>query len=278
MTEPPQPPPGKPSRAQRRQKRWEAPPGAPPVPTVPTGPAGSPTAEPAASPGQSPYGQRSAPPPMQESSGNYGHFTFPQMPKAKLEPRAVLGLITSVLGLPGLVLGLLARPRVKGGRRRSPALAMSAIVLGALFTVGWILTVITLALTGTFDRLTETPQAGDTDTPRTIASATLAEGNCILTLPPARPVGDVRVVPCAQTHIAQVISVHTLDGDFPGQEELETQADQVCTDQVEALPTDEVQVMPWYLIPSGEGWQEGNTQLMCLARGATGPFEGDLLN
>lgn len=245
------------------------------MPTAPDATQPSPAPPP---PGQSPYGHRPGLPADPQPGGGYGQFVFPEMPQAKLEPRAVAGLATAVLGVPGLVLGLLARPRVRDGRRRSPALAMSAIVLGALFTIGWTLALITLALTGTFDRLTESPQAGDTDTPRTIASATLAEGNCILTLPPARPVGDVRVVPCAQAHIAQVVGVHTMDGDYPGEEELEARADQVCTDQVQALDTGEVPVQPWYLIPTGEGWQEGNTQIMCLAHGATGPFEGDLLN
>lgn len=269
----PGPPPGGPERGSRRTGRWEAPPGAPPVP-VPahqTGPAPPPA-------GQSPYGARPTSTSPHEHVGHsgYGQFTFPQMRKAKVDPLAVAGLVTAILGLPGLVLGLLSRPRVKDGRRRSPALAWTAIVLGTLFTIGWTLTFITLVLTGTFDRLTEQPQAGDVDAPRTIATATLAPGNCILTLPPAREVGEVRVVPCAQMHIAQVVSAHPLAGDYAGQEELEAQAEQTCNAEVEGLEEAD-QVIPWYLIPTEEGWQEGNTQFLCLARGATGPFEGDLL-
>src|SRR5699024_4422149 len=133
-------------------------------------------------------------------------------------------------------------------------------------------------LTGTFDRLTEQPVAGDAQAPRTIASANLAEGNCILTLPPARAVGDVQVVPCAQEHIAQVISAHRLDGEYPGEEELEEQATQLCTEEVQGLDSTDIPISPWYLIPTGEGWQEGNTTILCLARGGAGPFEGDLLN
>ena len=287
-------------------------PGVPPVAVPKPSPA-----EPMAPPGQSPYGSRPAPagadgtggqpgyappgaygehgppgayggygapgaygehgpPGAYGQSGGYGQFTFPELPKAKVEPLAVAGLVTAVLGLPGLVLGLLAVPRVKGGRRRSPALAWSAVILGALFTIGWILTFITLALTGTFDRLTEQPQPGDVSEPRTIASATLAEGNCITSLPPARPVGDVRVVPCEQLHIAQVISVHQLDGSYPGDEVLQEQAASTCAADLDSLQTD-MQVIPWYLVPSDEGWQEGNTQLMCLARAAAGSFDGDLL-
>mgnify|MGYP001213360874 CR=1 FL=1 len=292
MTEPPAPPGppgGTPPGGQspwdppshpppRGPRRHEAPPDAPPVPVPSPVPA-----QPSPPPGQSPYGHR--PPPAPEPpapgygpQGGYGQFTFPQMPKAKVEPLAVAGLVTAVLGLPGLILGLLALPRVRGGRRRSPALAWSAVIVSALFTIGWILTIITLALTGTFDRLTEQPEAGDVTEPRTIASATLAEGNCILNLPPDRPVGDVRVVPCEQSHIAQVISAHVLDGSYPGAQALEEQAHDTCTEDVTALPTGEVQVSPWYLIPSEEGWQEGNTRVLCLARGAAGPFEGDLLN
>src|SRR5690625_3568627 len=294
MTQPP-PPPGPPSGPPPGgHQPWHPPsphppgnrgpqqggPGVPPVPVPAPAPA-----EPLAPPGQSPYGSRPAPggagsmdgqPGYGQQPGGYGQFTFPHLPKAKVEPLAVAGLVTAVLGLPGLILGLLALPRVRGGRRRSPALAWSAVILGALFTIGWILTFIALALTGTFDRLTEQPQPGDVTEPRTIASATLAEGNCITRLPPARPVGDVRVVPCEELHIAQVISVHQLEGPYPGDEVLQEQATSTCAADLESLETD-MQVIPWYLVPSEEGWQEGNTQLMCLARAAGVSFQGDLL-
>ncbi len=226
--------------------------------------------------GQSFYGVRSEQPQQQDAAG-YQQFTFPQMQKAKVEPLAVTGIATSPLGIPGLALGLLSLPRVKGGRRRSPALAWTAVILGSVFSIGWILTIITLSLTGAFDRYFESPQAGDVTEARTIASANLAEGNCIATLPPARPVGEVRQVPCETSHIAQVISIHELDGEFPGDDDLEAQARELCAADVAGLGDTPAPVESWYLTPTGEGWSQGNTQLVCLARGSAGPFEGDLL-
>lgn len=224
--------------------------------------------------GQSPYGVRPEPTP---AAPGQNQFHFPQLRKPKLEPRAVAGLAASVLGLPGIILGGLALPRVRGGKRRSPNLAWSAIVLGGIFTIGWVLVAVTLVLNGTYDRWTEEPEAGDVSEPRTIASANLAEGNCIATLPPRGPVGDVRLVPCATAHIAQVITVHDQDGDFPGEEELDATAESTCTADVEALGDTEAAVGPYWLTPTEAGWNQGNTRIICMARGTAGSFEGDLI-
>lgn len=228
--------------------------------------------------GQSPYGRRPAPAPQPTGQNQFGQFTFPAMQKAKLEPRAVAGLATAIFGVPAIILGFMARPRVRGGRRRSPALAWSSIGLGAFFTAAWLLLAITLTLNGTVDRLTERPVAGDVDQTRTVAAANLAEGNCLAHLPPAQEVGEVRLVPCAEPHIAQVLARHTLDGHYPGQGELGANAQARCAEEVEALGQTEEALTPWHLVPSEVGWEQGNTQIICLARGATGPFEGDLLS
>ncbi|MBZ2198366.1 DUF4190 domain-containing protein [Occultella gossypii] len=232
--------------------------------------------------GQSPYGSRPAPgaPGQQQptGTGGYGQFTFPAFEKQKLEPMAVAAVATSPLGPVGLVLGLLARPRVRRTRRRSMNLAWAGIVLGGAFTVAWILVAVTLTLNGTIARATERPVAGDVDSARSVAAANLAQGNCIYTLPPAQSVGEVRLVPCAESHIAQVISTHELTGDFPGAEEVAAQATEMCDADAAGIDAGDLDVTPWHLAPSAEGWEQGNTTVVCLVRGATGPVEGDLVN
>ncbi|CAM3677604.1 DUF4190 domain-containing protein [Occultella aeris] len=232
--------------------------------------------------GQSPYGSRPGPaaPGQQQptGTGGYGQFTFPVFEKQKLEPMAVAAVATSPLGPVGLVLGLLARPRVRRTRRRSMNLAWAGIVLGGAFTVAWILVAVTLTLNGTIARATERPVAGDVDSARSVAAANLAVGNCIYTLPPAQSVGEVRLVPCAESHIAQVISTHELTGDFPGAEAVAAQATELCEADAAEIDAGDLDVMPWHLAPSAEGWEQGNTTVVCLVRGATGPVEGDLVN
>ncbi|HLS14330.1 MAG TPA: septum formation family protein [Beutenbergiaceae bacterium] len=274
MTQPPQPPDHQPGQSAHPVPPWN-PPGPQGQQQVPLPQAPAPG--PQTPMGQSPYGLRSEPAPPQHT-GQYGQFTFPQLQKAKLEPTAVAGIATSIFGIPAIILGLMARPRVRGGRRRSPALAWTSISLGALFTIAWILVAVSLTLSGTIDRITERPIAGDTEETRTVAAANLAEGNCVERLPPANEVGEVRVVPCAQAHIAQVLAVHTLDGAYPGAEELEAIAQDRCSAELDGLGETEVAVDRWYFMPSETGWDQGNTQVVCLVRGAQGPYEGDLVN
>jgi len=247
-------------------------PTAPPVPQLPTQ---QPFAPPS---GQSMYGARPAPVPQQQAQGGYGAFTFPVAPKQKLEPLAVAGVATSPLGPVGIALGLLARNRIKQTRRRSMALAWTGVALGALFTVGWALATSVLSMNGTIDRALESPQPGDVSQPRTVAAANLAVGNCIQTLPPAQQVGEVSLVPCADDHIAQVVSLHARSGDFPGADSLAADATATCTVVIEQLDAGDASFVPWYLVPSETGWDQGNTQVVCLLRGDAGPLNVDLIN
>lgn len=262
------------------QQGWQNPsgyqgqPGQLPVPQMPTQQAFVPPS------GQSMYGARPTadPAPQQQMQGGYGAFTFPVATKQKLEPLAVAGVATSPLGPVGIALGLLARNRIKQTRRRSMNLAWTGVALGALFTVGWALLTSVLSMNGTIDRALESPQPGDVSGARTVAAANLAVGNCIATLPPAQQVGEVGLVPCADDHIAQVVSLHALSGDFPGADTLAADATATCTTEIEQLDAGDASFVPWYLVPSEAGWGQGNTQVVCLLRGDAGPLNVDLIN
>lgn len=252
---------------------WSAPSpqSVPPVPTMPTQTAFAPPS------GQSMYGVHQQPVAAPQQ-GSYGQFTFPVAPKQKVEPLAVAGIATSPLGPVGIALGLIARGRVKQTRRRSMGLAWTGVALGALFTVGWVLGLTVLSMNGTIDRAFERPEQGDVAQARTIAAANLAVGNCVYTLPPAAEVGEVRLVPCAQEHIAQVVTTHELTGGYPGDAELAAQATQTCTTDVGGLDAGDASFVPWFLVPSETGWNQGNTQVVCLLRGDAGPLQVDLVN
>jgi hypothetical protein len=255
------------------QRAWTDPSGTsvPPVPQMPA-PAGY---QPPA--GQSMYGVRQPQQPTQQQ-GSYGQFTFPVAPKQKVEPLAVAGVATSPLGPVGIALGLLARRRVQQNRRRSMGLAWTGVALGALFTIAWAIGVAVLSMNGTIDRALERPQQGDVEQARTIAAANLAVGNCISTLPPAQQVGEVRLVPCAQEHIAQVVTLHELSGEFPGGARLSDQATQTCATDVGEVDAGDASFVPWFLVPSEAGWAQGNTHVVCLLRGDAGPLQVDLVN
>src|SRR5699024_7548807 len=136
------------------------------APAGPAGPSGRP-------PGQDSGGYAPAGP----GAGPYGEFTFPEVASPGLEPLAVASVATFPIGPLGLGLGIAALRRVRRNRKRSPALAGTGIVLGVLSTAAAVLTILTLVLTGTWDRMTERPVAGDVSAPRVVASANVAPGN-----------------------------------------------------------------------------------------------------
>src|SRR5699024_8948484 len=208
---PPAPPPapGQPPQGVPQQKPVNTPAAVPPVPQAPS----ESVAEPAAPAfGQSPYGQAPAPAPAPSATqGSYGSFTFPAMARQRLEPTAVASVVTSPLGIVGLVLGLIGKRRVRTKQRRSPALAHTGIGLSGFFLIVWILVAIVLVGNGTVGRWLESPQPGDVQAARTVGASNVALGNCIEFLPPGQSVAEVQLVPCAQPHAAQAISVHELD-------------------------------------------------------------------
>lgn len=229
--------------------------------------------------GQSPYGRPVVAPSSTPAQASYGSFTFPAMARQRVEPTAVASVVTSPLGLVGLVLGLIGKRRVRTKQRRSRALAYTGIGLSGLFLIVWILVGIVLIGNGTVARWTESPQPGDVQEAHTVGASNVALGNCIEFLPPGQSVAEVQLVPCAEPHVAQVISVHDLDGDFPGSPALAEQAESTCAADVSALDTDaDVAVASWYFTPTEEAWQDGTHRFVCLARSDAGTLERSLLH
>lgn len=199
----------------------------------------------------------------------YGQFMFPDLKGPGVEPLAVASLITFPLGPIGLGLGIAALRRVRRNRKRSPAMAGTGIVLGLLSTAAAVLTIITLVLNGTWEQVTQRPEAGDTDAARVVASANVASGNCLRTLPVGDTVGEVTQVPCSQEHQAQAVAVVDLpDADWEAAELLGSAA-AACADGLAPF-ADEPHVQPWFFVPSERGWQEGSRTAVCLLR-TTGP-------
>src|SRR5699024_1840691 len=246
----------------------------PPVPQAPTEPVAGPAA-PAL--GQSPYGRApSAAPEPAATQGSYGSFTFPAMARQRLEPTAVASVVTSPLGIVGLVLGLIGKRRVRTKQRRSPALAHTGIALSGFFLIVWILVGIVLVGNGTVGRWLESPQPGDVQAARTVGASNVALGNCIEFLPPGQSVAEVQLVPCAQPHAAQAISVHELDGDFPGGQALAERAKPTCLAAASALRTSQPGPS-WSFTPTEKAGRKGTGQYACLTRAGSGPREEDLV-
>ena len=136
-------------------------------------------------------------------------------------------------------------------------MAWVGLALGLLSVLGW------LAIGGLVWLLLR-PLPADVDAPRFAAAQQLTVGNCLRSLPDDGTVWVVRVVPCADSHEAQVVARQELTNPPDGQTRLDQAAAAVCAGQ--PLPADATGVVVWAPTP-------GRTTVTCLA--TTQPSTGD---
>lgn len=208
------------------------------------------------------------------------HLALPEINKPRLEPFAVASVATFFTGIIGLILGFVGLRRTRRKHTRSPGLALTGIIASALALVAWITVAIVLTLNGTFAAWFQTAETGDLSE-RTIASVNLAEGNCVGTIPPGEGVGDIRVIPCAESHPAQVVAVVELTGDeYPGVDEIDSQTTAACATHLDPIigQNPDLGLTAWYLLPSEGNWDQGHTSAICLVRAEGAPLTVDLVN
>jgi hypothetical protein len=168
----------------------------------------------------------------------------------------VLGILPGSLIAVGLGIGALIQIGHGGGKGRW--MAIVGIVLGALWTA--FLTVGIVA-------------AGQDDEPTPPGAVkrdvtTLKAGDCTALIP-AGWVGQVPVVDCAEPHREEVYAVLTLSGSkYPGDTEVENQANDRCNDQLDSMLTDDAQLPVetdiYSLTPKRFLWATGERSLTCL--------------
>ena len=257
-------PPGGPAGA-RRPATPPAPTGAVPGPPPPPPPGGTSPAPPV------PEAAHPA-----EPGFAVGTYYAPgwQPEEPRVEPLAVASLPAGVvLGPVGIGLGGAALSRVRARGTRGRGLAVAGMVVGAVVTVAWGLG----ALLWWQGEQARTPLAGDVDAPRTVSARQLVLGSCLAELPPDGEVSDVRVVPCADEHRAQVVARTDFGADevWPGQQAADRRVARVCTPDVLGPDAPEgVALVVWS--PTEASWRDGDRTGLCLA-GSDDALPGDLL-
>jgi hypothetical protein len=194
-------------------------------------------------------------------------------PRPALEQTAVWSLVTGILGLGpvALVLAIVALRRIASRHTRGRGLAIAGGILGVLGTIA-------LAVVGTV--LVLTALAGralpaDVPAARDAHAQQLVTGNCLATIPDDGSVDTVRVVPCAQSHEAQVITEYSFaeNAVWPGQQSADARVARACVlDDTEI--TAGVRTVTWS--PTERSWAGGDRIGLCLAvvdgGGVTGSF------
>jgi hypothetical protein len=188
----------------------------------------------------------------------------------------VWSLVAGVLliGPVAVVLALLALRRVGRRGTRGRGLAIAGLVLGALAT----LALVGAAVLGTLTWTGSRPLPTDVDHARRAHAQQLVTGNCLASLPADGRVGTVRVVPCAEPHTAQVVTIYefTHEAVWPGQRAADSRVARSCVlDQAELDAG--VTAATW--APTEQSWARGDRIGLCLAvvegGGVTGSFLDD---
>jgi hypothetical protein len=206
--------------------------------------------------------------------------------------------LAGALGLIGLILGFIARGRVKRGEATNGTAALWGIITSAVAVV---LSIVGLViLVGVVADLSEEGASVETENAASPAVETTAPpqaqepppgaeevnmfdlgvGDCLTEVQAGEEIVNVQTVPCSEPHSAEIYAVVTLpEGDFPGDEAIDTQAEDVCVGEFEGfvgLPYAESVLEFNYAVPVEESWAAGERGVACVVYDPDGDTTGTL--
>ncbi|HMG28909.1 MAG TPA: septum formation family protein [Jiangellaceae bacterium] len=214
--------------------------------------------------------------------------------------------VAGILGVIGLILGFVGRGRAKRGEATNGTMALWGIITSAVAVV---VSIVGLVILIAFADLsvefwagpedTASPAAENTGSPDETSAPTQAQetaapgagevdvldlkvGDCLAESVPGggEEVSSVQSVPCSEPHSEEVYAAVTLpEGDFPGEEAVVAQAEELCTAEFESfvgLPYEESALYLSYLTPTEESWSHGDREVVCTVYDPDGDTTGTL--
>jgi putative regulator of septum formation len=142
---------------------------------------------------------------------------------------AIWALVLSIVPIPlawiaAVVLAILVLSRSKNTRDVGKGMAISALVIVALWVVGIVL-LVALAAGGTAHR----DSSGVVSSSGDVEWSKLVPGDCVVNKPSPRPKITFEVAPCDEPHMQEVFAYFNLpDGDYPGDKEISRLSEGGC--------------------------------------------------
>lgn len=109
----------------------------------------------------------------------------------------------------------------------------------------------------------------------------LRVGDCINSSELDGEITSIPVVPCDEPHETEVYVSHQMDdGEFPGDDAVQSEAEDVCIDEFTdfvGLTYQESALEVFWMYPSQESWAQGDHEILCLlgdTEKVTGTLEG----
>jgi uncharacterized RDD family membrane protein YckC len=132
------------------------------------------------------------------------------------------------------------------------------------------------------DRDTPPPQEEETAPAQAVEVDVyeLRVGDCFIEDAEEEFISTVQVVPCPEPHGAEVYALVTLpDGDFPGQDAINAQGQELCIAEFEdfvGLSYWESMFEVWSMLPAEDAWRAGDREVICNIYDPGGNVSGSL--
>jgi Septum formation len=157
--------------------------------------------------------------------------------------------VTLVLSV---VFGILALTQSKGAKTGGRGLAVTGLVISALWAVGFAVLIV----------------LGITSPDRTISATAVKVGDCFTDVPTSSRVASLNKVSCDQPHRGEVYAVLTMpDGPYPGQTAMD-EYKYKCEPELATyspMAVTNPAIGTYVLYPSPETWDKGDRAVACIA-------------
>ena len=184
---------------------------------------------------------------------------------------------SGIVGIIGLILGFLGRGRARRGQATNGRTALWGIILSALAVAISVIAAARLVADMGEEASQETAPPGV----EVVNVFDLEVGDCLTEVQAIEEeILSVETVPCSEPHSEEIYAVVTLpEGDFPGDEAIVTQAEDVCVGEFEGfvgLSYAESVLEFNYAWPLEEGWDAGERGVVCSVSDPDGDTTGTL--
>jgi hypothetical protein len=184
--------------------------------------------------------------------------------------------IFPIAAIVAIVLGAVALNQLQSRLQRGRGMAVTGIVLGVLWLLGWV--VLFVAAVVTSDPPERNPSGAVTQTTDAYVED-LKAGDCFSGAG-RDEVDSVTILPCTSPHESQVVIIFAMPkGPWPGEDKVVAAAEKGCTDKADPLITDRAydELRPSFIYPQDEYSWRGNREIICVADAPNGTTTGTAL-
>lgn len=136
-----------------------------------------------------------------------------------------------------------------------------------------------LALAGCSDEPEREEATGELQESGDVDVFDVEVGDCLGGETAEGEISSVEATPCSEPHAEEIFAAVTVaDGEYPGQEALDVEAEQCLTEFAEfvGMAYDESVLEINYMTPTEESWAEGDREILCTIYDPDGQTTGTL--